>query len=144
MKRGLEMSGRDFCKDIFYPRATVLTAIGGCIAGRFYGVPPMHAAVYAVASRSIGQAAFRIGQVVLGKSYDILFELRLLEKGFVQLILTPSIMAGVYIVFTASNQVLSLVGRPLVFATAAKISFASGVVGFFSGLFIDYMIGNKR
>lgn len=143
MKRGLEMSGRDFCKDIFYPRATVLTAIGGSIAGRFYGIPPMHAAVYAVASRSIGQAAFRIGEVVLGKSYNMLSELRL-KKSFIKLILTPSIMASVYIVFTASNQVLSLVGRPLVFATAAKISFASGVVGFFSGLFIDYMIGNKR
>lgn len=140
MKNTLDMSSYDFCREVFHPRATALTAIGGCIAGRFCGISPMHGAIYAVTSRSVAQAAFLINWVVLSKCHDQLFELRL-QKNFEKLIFAPLIiMANAYLAFTAGNKVLSLIGKPLIFATAVKVSLVSGIIGFFSGLLIDYMI----
>jgi len=137
MRDPLEMKTHHFCKEVFHPRVAALTAIGGCIAGRFCGIPPMHGAIYAVTSRSVAQAAFLINWVVLSKCHDQLFELRL-QKNFEKLIFAPLIiMANAYLAFTAGNKVLSLIGKPLIFETAAKVSLISGIAGFLPGLLIN-------
>ena len=35
----------DFREEIFDPRITILTAIGGCIAGKFCGISTIHGAI---------------------------------------------------------------------------------------------------
>lgn len=132
------MNIHKFCEEVFHPRATILTAIGGGIAGKFCGISPIHGAVYAVASRIACHAAIIIGGAVIDKCDTKLSKLEL-EKGFRDLVVTPLIMTSAYLGYTAGNKALSLVGRPLVFATAAKVSLISGITGFFSGLFLDYV-----
>lgn len=141
---GAFMDIYDFCEEVFHPRATILTAIGGGIAGKFCGISPIHGAVYAVASRVACQAAIIISDTVLDKCDAKLS--KELKKGFMELVATPLIMTSAYLGYTKGNKALSLIGRRLVFDTAVKVSLVSGIAGFFSGLLIgyifDYIEGN--
>ncbi len=122
----------------FHPRATILTVIGGCIAGRFCGISSMHGAVYAVASRVAYQAATIISEAVFNKCHAKLFDLDM-KRSFKKLMVMPLMMTSAYLGYTAGNKALSLIGKRIAFETAIKISLVSGITGFFSGLLIDYI-----
>ena len=130
----------NLCKEIFHIRTNTLTVIGGCIAGKLYGIPPIHGAVYAVTSRIAYQAACIISNAVFTKCYKNLSELDM-KRSFKKLMVTPLIMTSIYFSYTAGNKALSLIGRRLDLETAIKVSFVSGITGFFFGLLIDYMRG---
>ncbi|HEV3270207.1 MAG TPA: hypothetical protein VGZ69_06125 [Candidatus Rhabdochlamydia sp.] len=129
-----------FCKEIFHTRTNTLTVIGGCVAGKLYGISPIHGAVYAVASRITYQAAGRIAHLVFTKCHAKLSKWEC-KRSFRKLMVMPLMMTSVYLGYTAGNKALSLIGRPLALETAIKVSFVSGITGFFSGLLIDYMRG---
>ncbi|VHO03978.1 hypothetical protein [Candidatus Rhabdochlamydia sp. T3358] len=128
----------DFRKEVFHPRTTTLTAIGGCIAGRFCRISPLHGAIYAVVSRIAYQIAYMINDTVFTKFYIKLSELKI-KKSFKKLMVTPLMMSSAYLGYTAGNKALSLIGRRIAFETAIKVSLVSGVTGFFSGLLIDFI-----
>lgn len=86
----------DFRKEIFHTRINTLTVIGGCIAGKLYGIPPIHGAVYAVASRIAYQAACIISDAVFTKCYENLSELDM-KRSFRKLMVTPLMMTSVYL-----------------------------------------------
>ncbi|KAG6558572.1 hypothetical protein RHABOEDO_000517 [Candidatus Rhabdochlamydia oedothoracis] len=121
-----------FCKSIFDPRAVALTAVGGCIAGRFCGISPMHGAIYAVTSRSVGTVAAIIHIGLFTRSVRLM-------NSFSKFLVTPLLMTRAYLVFTAGNKALSLIGKPLIFTTAVKVSLILGITSFFSDLLINYI-----
>ncbi|MEK7339709.1 MAG: hypothetical protein WBD50_02065 [Candidatus Rhabdochlamydia sp.] len=133
-----DKKANDFRREIFHPRTSILTVIGGCIAGRFCGISPIHGAVYAVASRIAYQATFIISNAVFTKCRAKLSDLDM-KRSFRKLMVTPLMMTSAYLSYTAGNKALSLIGRRIAFETAIKVSLVSAITGFFSGLFIDYI-----
>lgn len=143
-------SCKEFYREVLPLKQTAFCALGGFLSGRFLGtISPVHGAVYVVAARItylvinkvmgdsycqsyklsnwMGQI---VGKVTFGKfSYNV-YE----NASFISNSLN---IANIYLCYGAGNQILSLLGGQVVFATALKVSCVSGVITYFSAFLFD-------
>lgn len=128
-------------KAVFCPEKVALSAIGGCIAGRFCRISPLHGAIYAVVSGVVNLATFWTGMNIVCDLENRFPELKRLGGTNVIALLSTT---SVFLAFTAGNKALSLIGKPLIFSTAVKVCLISEMIGLSSRLFMNVCESRKN